>query len=267
MRQRDIIDKATFYGARYYNPVWGVWLSVDPLAHSFQGVSPFNFNMNNPIMMVDPGGDSTIVVSLGKGKYEVKHAETKSGDRGVYVATIDKNGKRTTLTGEKLGNSITTHSFVDERNEAVQGAVIDMNSNEGQNFIDEIVNDNPGLFSYAVFPKTGGKYGKYDFKNRGIDKRGDLSEKQFRYRGSVTSNGDIGSARDFGNIGAGFVAGRRGLTWEKARENFDGYNGSIEPPVSQLAQRIGFDLGQSYRKQSDSSRLSNPGRNFIGPKL
>ena len=36
------------------------WLGVDPLAHSFQGVSPFNFNMNNPIMMVDPGGDSTM---------------------------------------------------------------------------------------------------------------------------------------------------------------------------------------------------------------
>ena len=173
-------------------------------------------------MMVDPGGDSTIVVSLGKGKYEVKQAETKSGDRGVYVATFDKNGKRT-LTGEKLGNSITTHSFVDEQNKAVYGAVIDMNSNQGQQFLDKLDKDNPSLLNYMWNARNGGDY---DFKNIGLKERGSNTSKlQHRYRGSVSAQGEIGSARDFGNFGAGRVAARSGMTWAQARFGFDLYQG------------------------------------------
>ena len=45
-----------YYGARYYNPVWGVWLGVDPMAHLREWVSPYNFCQNNPIRRVDPTG-------------------------------------------------------------------------------------------------------------------------------------------------------------------------------------------------------------------
>jgi len=48
-----------YYGARYYDPKISVWLSVDPLAHEFPALSPYNMLMNNPLIMVDPGGDST----------------------------------------------------------------------------------------------------------------------------------------------------------------------------------------------------------------
>jgi len=240
------IQRLGYYGARYYDPKVSVWLSVDPKDYAFPNVTPYSFNMSNPIMMIDPGGDSTIVVSLGKGKYEVRQAETKSGDRGVYVATFDKKGKRT-LTGEKLGNSITTHSFVDKNNIAVKGAVIDMNSREGQNFVDEIIADDPNLFTYAVYPKTGGDKAHYDFKHRNFGDKADRLP--YYYRGSVNSEGEIGSARDFGNIGAGIVAGRAGMSWGMARLGFDGYQGSSEPATSQMAQRIGYDLGRKLFTQ------------------
>ncbi len=45
-----------YYGARYYNPVWGIWLGVDPLAHKYPSMSPFVFTGNNPIMFIDPNG-------------------------------------------------------------------------------------------------------------------------------------------------------------------------------------------------------------------
>jgi RHS repeat-associated protein len=48
-----------YYGARYYNPMVSVWLGVDPKAYAFPHVTSYNFLLNNPIMMVDPGGDST----------------------------------------------------------------------------------------------------------------------------------------------------------------------------------------------------------------
>ena len=45
-----------YYGARYLNPTNGMWLSVDPLWEKYVGMSPYNYCMLNPVMMVDPDG-------------------------------------------------------------------------------------------------------------------------------------------------------------------------------------------------------------------
>ncbi len=45
-----------YYGARYYDPRVSIWLSVDPLAEKFPGVSPYAFCNNNPLYFVDPTG-------------------------------------------------------------------------------------------------------------------------------------------------------------------------------------------------------------------
>ena len=45
-----------YYGARYYNPKFSIWLSVDPLAEKFPSWSPYNYTMNNPINLIDPDG-------------------------------------------------------------------------------------------------------------------------------------------------------------------------------------------------------------------
>src|SRR5690606_16119488 len=45
-----------YYGARYYNPKWSIWLSVDPLAEKYLSWSPYNYTFQNPIRYVDPTG-------------------------------------------------------------------------------------------------------------------------------------------------------------------------------------------------------------------
>ena len=45
-----------YYGARYYNPMTSVWLSVDPLADKYPSLTPYAFVANNPIMLIDPDG-------------------------------------------------------------------------------------------------------------------------------------------------------------------------------------------------------------------
>ena len=53
------LDQATgnyYYGARYYNPKWSTWLSVDPLAEETPDKTPYHFTSNNPINRVDPDG-------------------------------------------------------------------------------------------------------------------------------------------------------------------------------------------------------------------
>ena len=47
-----------YYGARYYNPKFSFWLSVDPLAEKFYDLSPYAYVSNNPINLIDPTGMS-----------------------------------------------------------------------------------------------------------------------------------------------------------------------------------------------------------------
>ena len=47
-----------YYGARYYDPKISVWLSVDRMAAKYPHSSPFVFSANNPVMLLDPNGDS-----------------------------------------------------------------------------------------------------------------------------------------------------------------------------------------------------------------
>ena len=47
-----------YYGARYYNPKFSFWLSVDPLAEKFYDTSPYTYVSNNPLRYIDPTGMS-----------------------------------------------------------------------------------------------------------------------------------------------------------------------------------------------------------------
>ncbi len=44
------------YGARFYDPASGRWLSPDPLAEKFLNWSPYNYGLNDPVNVIDPNG-------------------------------------------------------------------------------------------------------------------------------------------------------------------------------------------------------------------
>lgn len=44
------------FGARIYDPRLGRFLSVDPLASKFASMTPYNFTLNNPILLIDEDG-------------------------------------------------------------------------------------------------------------------------------------------------------------------------------------------------------------------
>ena len=80
-----------YYGARYYNPKWSIWLSIDPLAEKFPGWSPYAYVHNNPLRYTDPTGMSADdwVDKNGNLIYDT----TLNDGEGGYTEHATKNDK------------------------------------------------------------------------------------------------------------------------------------------------------------------------------
>ena len=97
-----------YYGARYYNPVWGIWLEVDPLAGDFPSFSPYNFVEGNPINLIDPSGKSATCPTCPDGpEFEQAHKSifdyTYNPETGKATMNDLTNGPtlpEVTVTGE-----------------------------------------------------------------------------------------------------------------------------------------------------------------------
>lgn len=156
-----------------------------------------------------------------------------------------KDGKR---TGQVIGQTLTKYSFFGDNDEVVTGAVINLNDNSGQEFLDDFMTNTPDLNTYIFDEKNGGrKNGYYDFKRRGeSENKQKATDVQYYSRGmSIVIDGKkrIASARDIGNYAAGYIAGKNGISWLLARIAFDIYQGGKEPNVTKSAEILGHSAG------------------------
>lgn len=76
------------FGARYYDAYVGRWNAIDPLAHKYFGMSPYNYCGNDPVNRFDPEGRNW-------------YQNNDTGEYEWYAGTEDKEGytnKGSTMT-------------------------------------------------------------------------------------------------------------------------------------------------------------------------
>lgn len=236
------------YGVRHYDAALGRWHVSDPSGEKYYPWSPYTYCLNNPAHLVDVTGKDVWVKVQSDGTYRIVGG-TRNDDLNIYL--VDAQGNR---TDNVVGRTLTAYSFYSDKGKVIEGAVINPQDQTGQNFIDkEIIADNPNIMYYMP-NAIGGK--KYDFKTRGIKNRPiGMTMDQYKYRGMPfkDAGNDIAyaSARDIGNYGAGYIAGRVGMNWKTARMGFDALESaqnrrlSSEGMTTQKAERMGYEAGAS----------------------
>ena len=133
-----------YYGARYYDPKWSVWLSVDAEFARFPSYSPYNYTMLNPINLVDPDGNAPIN-PIKKQIFKKSTGNTGSYNLRNFRFTPASNqswsGKTTTgyITKDRQSSfTKTMNKFLDvNMPQYVRSASISTSENKGQYFNDK----------------------------------------------------------------------------------------------------------------------------------
>ena len=249
------------YGARLYDSALGRWTSVDPLAEKYYEISPYAYCANNPVINIDLDGKETYVALNSDGTYRVIGG-TLNTDRNIYLYSRPAKGGPM-IRGKSIGLSTSTTSFYDSDKQAwAIGSTINPKDRSGENFLSYIIKKRPPLFNdYMMNARNNGLY---DFKiSNGTATKADDDDKI--YRGmpiGFTASGKTlyTSARDVGNIAAGYMAAINGMTWEASRLAFDGYQSltsnkmEIEGISTRNAEYYGWRLGyqQTYNQKFDN---------------
>ena len=243
------------YGARFYDPDLSRWTTPDPLAEKYYSISPYAFCNNNPVNFVDPDGRSTWVVANPDGTYTIEGGNLYDKDLNIYVVTYDEDGNMN--IGESIGRTTSITSFYnsDKGKDGkvkgwMKGSVIIPSDESGMRFISTMLQKDPSLLGYIWNARNNMPY---DFKVTNC--MGERIDGLDPYRGMpISKDADAviyTSARDVGNIMAGYIAGSKGLAWHIARSGFDMYQSLSEPGMgctpegvsTQNAQRVGWKEG------------------------
>ncbi len=211
-------------------------------------ISPYAYCARNPINATDPTGMSTKVRLIEDGVYEVIGGEFDD-DKNIYVYEQDENGEYT-IRGKSIGVTTSITTFYDSDNGQWKiNSIINESDDSGKNFLSGITENPPPLYEYM---KNARKNHKYDFKaTNGTDQPIPNIDP---YRGMpIGTNSErktvYSSARDIGNMVAGYMAAINNVKLSVALSAFNAYQSyqdqkfSIEGISTRNAEVLGWKYG------------------------
>ena len=107
-KEKDEETGYGYFGARYMDhELMTMWLSVDPMADKYPGITPYNYCNWNPVILIDPDGRDWYKAEDGSvcytKQYTSKESFLKSGIKGTYLGKTRTIGDTYySLFGEKL---------------------------------------------------------------------------------------------------------------------------------------------------------------------
>ena len=250
------------FEVRQYDSTIGRFRSQDLFSEIYYPMSPYLYCIANPLVYIDPNGETTYVEKDGN-KYVVVGGVVDNCS-SLVLRTKTENGE---FLFEKIGETIVATSFYNSDSDTWSG-VIDPNDTSGMQFLNSIFTDPPCILSYINNARN---HKIYDFKNSngGLYSENGLDHYRGMLYGCTEDNLPIFvSARDVGNIAAGYVSAVYGLSWELTRLGFDVYQSIVSGKItleglsSQNAQRVGFAIGES-RYQDNIRKIKNDIKKYI----
>ena len=78
-KEQDALTGLHYFGARYYDARISLWYGVDPMAEKFADWNPYNYTLDNPILLFDPDGNGPIKPNIiGIVAYKQNHPDSKA---------------------------------------------------------------------------------------------------------------------------------------------------------------------------------------------
>lgn len=190
-----------YFGARFYDPEIGRFLTTDPLSDMYPSWNPYHYSLNNPVSYYDLDGRSTVTDSAGN----VIFVNPEDDDLSVYRTYTTTGGLNELGMGggpmsvkEKVGETEFLDEFiVPEGPEGgmAKGRIIF--NKEWNGIIDDLHSKSKSMNLIEIAQNSLPEVGMFDIKSKG----------NYAPHGPMTGrllNGKYATARSAGNYLAGY---------------------------------------------------------------
>ena len=111
-KEKDTETGLSYFGARYYSSDLSIWLSVDPMSDKYPSLSPYAYCADNPVKLVDPNGDTIVII--GENGTHYKYMPGENCPNGVDYPTSQYWNRLNDINNDKAGKVVVTALHNDE---------------------------------------------------------------------------------------------------------------------------------------------------------